>query len=43
MMMQVRDVMTRDVISVRVNQSLLEAAQLMLEKRVSGQRRREIQ
>ena len=36
MMMQVRDVMTRNVISVRANQSVLEAAQLMLQNRVSG-------
>jgi len=36
MMMQVRDVMTRNVISVRDNQSVLEAAQLMLQNRVSG-------
>jgi len=35
-MMQVRDVMTRNVISVRANQSVLEAAQLMLQNRVSG-------
>jgi len=36
MAMQVRDVMTRDVISVAAGQSVLEAAQLMLQKRVSG-------
>ncbi len=36
MMMQVRDVMTRNVISVRADQSVLEAAQLMLQNRVSG-------
>ena len=36
MKMQVRDVMTRNVISVGANQSVLEAAQLMLENRVSG-------
>jgi CBS domain-containing protein len=36
MMMQVRNVMTRNVISVRSNQSVLEAAQLMLQNRVSG-------
>jgi CBS domain-containing protein len=36
MMMQVRDVMTRNVISVRANQSVLEAAELMLQNRVSG-------
>jgi CBS domain-containing protein len=36
MMMQVRDVMTRNVISVRASQSVLEAAELMLENRVSG-------
>ncbi len=36
MMMQVRDVMTRNVISVRTDQSVLEAAQLMLQNRVSG-------
>jgi len=36
MMTQVRDVMTRNVISVRANQSVLEAAQLMLQNRISG-------
>lgn len=36
MMMQVRDVMTRNVISVHARQSVLEAAQLMLHNRVSG-------
>jgi len=36
MMMQVRDVMTRNVISVRANQSVLEAAQMMLQNKVSG-------
>jgi CBS domain-containing protein len=36
MMMQVRDVMTRNVISVRASQSVLEAARLMLQNRVSG-------
>ncbi len=35
-MMQVRDVMTRNVISVRASQSVLEAAELMLENRISG-------
>jgi len=36
MNMQVRDVMTRNVVSVSADQSVLEAAQLMLEKRISG-------
>jgi len=36
MMIQVRDVMTHDVISVRANQSLIDAAQMMLQNRVSG-------
>jgi CBS-domain-containing membrane protein len=36
MMLQVRDVMTRNVVSVRARQSVLEAAELMLENRVSG-------
>jgi CBS domain-containing protein len=36
MMMQVRDVMTRNVISVRANQSVLQAAELMLQNRISG-------
>jgi len=36
MAMQVRDVMTRDVITVSTGQSVLETAQLMLQKRVSG-------
>ena len=36
MTMQVRDVMTRNVISVAPNQSVLEAAQLMLQNRISG-------
>jgi CBS domain-containing protein len=34
--MQVRDVMTRNVISVGADQSVLEAAQLMLQNRISG-------
>lgn len=36
MMMQVRDVMTRNVIAVGASQSVLEAAQLMLQNRISG-------
>lgn len=36
MKMQVRDVMTRNVISVGSNQSVLQAVQLMLENRISG-------
>jgi CBS domain-containing protein len=36
MKMQVRDVMTRNVISVGSDQSVLQAAQLMLENRISG-------
>lgn len=36
MNMQVRDVMTRNVISVGAHQSVLEAAQLMLKHRISG-------
>lgn len=36
MNMQVRDVMTRNVISVSADQSVLEAAQLMLKNRISG-------
>lgn len=36
MNMQVRDVMTRNVISVGTHQSVLEAAQLMLDNRISG-------
>ena len=36
MIMPVRDVMTRNVISIRANQSVLEAAQMMLQNRVSG-------
>ena len=35
-MMQVRDVMTRNVFSVRADQSVLEATQMMLQNRVSG-------
>ena len=34
--MQVRDVMTRNVISVKVDDSILSAAQLMLQNRISG-------
>jgi CBS domain-containing protein len=34
--MQVRDVMTRSVISVKANESILEAARLMLQNRISG-------
>lgn len=36
MPMQVRDVMTRDVITVCTGHSVLEAAQLMLQQRISG-------
>ncbi len=36
MIMQVRHVMTRNVISVRANQPVLEAAQMMLQNRISG-------
>jgi CBS-domain-containing membrane protein len=36
MKMQVRDVMTRNVISVGSDQSVLQAAQLMLKNRISG-------
>ncbi len=36
MTMRVKDVMTRQVISVAANQSVLEAAQLMLDNRISG-------
>jgi CBS domain-containing protein len=36
MKMQVRDVMTRNVISVAANQSVVEAAQVMLQNRISG-------
>jgi CBS domain-containing protein len=36
MNMQVRDVMTRNVISVTAGQSVVEAAQLMLQNRISG-------
>ena len=36
MNMQVRDVMTRNVISVGADRSVLEAAQLMLDNRISG-------
>jgi CBS domain-containing protein len=36
MIMQVRDVMTRNVISVGSDQSVLEAAQLMLQNKISG-------
>lgn len=34
--MQVRDVMTRSVISVKAEESILQAAQLMLQNRISG-------
>jgi CBS domain-containing protein len=34
--MQVRDVMTRKVISVTVGDSILAAARLMLQNRISG-------
>jgi CBS domain-containing protein len=34
--MQVRDVMTRDVISVQTDSSLREAAQILAERRISG-------
>lgn len=34
--MQVRDVMTRDVISVRAHSSLRDAAQILAERRISG-------
>jgi CBS domain-containing protein len=34
--MQVRDIMTRSVISVKANDSILKAAQLMLQNRISG-------
>ena len=36
MTMQVRDVMTRNVISVAANETILKAAQLMLQNRISG-------
>jgi CBS domain-containing protein len=36
MNMQVRDVMTRTVVSVRANQSIVDAVQLMLQNRISG-------
>ena len=36
MNMQVRDIMTRNVISVTADQSVLDAVQLMLENRISG-------
>jgi len=36
MNMQVRDVMTRNIVSVRADQSIFDAVQLMLQNRISG-------
>ncbi len=36
MTMQVRDIMTRNVISVPADETILKAAQLMLDNRISG-------
>src|SRR5208282_1293500 len=36
MIMQVKDVMTRNVFSVKANEPILKAARLMLQNRISG-------